>query len=183
MSAKILVVDDDMVARVRLCELLHKEGFETAEAVDGTSALDQFGKVRPDLVLLDVVMPEPDGFEVCRILKGDLESRLTPVLLVTSLGSTEHRVQGIEAGANEFLSKPVDTIELMARVRALLSLKRFTDDLERAESVILAIAGAIEARDPCTGGHCQRLSEYGRRLADRIGLALKDVEACRSTLR
>ena len=179
MSGKILVVDDDMVSRAAVCQMLREEGFVVTEAVDGTTALEQFSKDPPDLVLLDVIMPEPNGFEVCQRLKDDPETRLTPVVLLTGLDTTGDRVQGIEAGADEFLSKPVERVELIARVRSLLNLKRFTDDLEHAESVILALASAIEARDPLTKGHCQRLSDYSKRLAERVGLSSEDIEACR----
>ena len=179
MIGKILVVDDDMVGRAAVCQMLRDEGFTVTEAVDGDTALEQFYKDPPDLVLLDVIMPEPNGFEVCQRLKDDPETRLIPVVLLTGLDSTGDRVEGIEAGADEFLSKPVESVELMARVRSLLNLKRFTDDLEHAESVILALASAIEARDPLTEGHCQRLSDYSRRLAERVGLTSEDIEACR----
>ena len=101
------------------------------------------------------------------------------MVLLTHLGSTDDRVRGIEAGADEFLTKPVEKVELLARVRSLLNLKRFTDDLEHAESLILMLARAIEARDQYTEGHCNRLSEYSRRFAERIGLSADEVEACR----
>ncbi len=179
MNGKILLVDDDAVGRAAVGQMLRTNGFEVIEAVDGTSALKRFKEDRPDLVLLDVVMPEPDGFEVCRTLKADPETRLTPVVLLTGLDKTNDRVKGIEAGADEFLSKPVESIELIARARSLLNLKRFTDALERAETVILTLASAIEARDPKTEGHCNRLSAYGGRLAERLGLGSDQVEACR----
>lgn len=179
-TAKILVVDDDAVTRAVITQVLHEEGvFEVTEAADGAAALDRFSRDQPDLVLLDVIMPELDGFEVCRRIKEDQETRLTPVVLLTALGSTDSRVRGIEAGADEFLTKPVERVELLARVRSLLKLKRFTDDLERAESLILMLASTIEARDPYTEGHCNRISEYSRRFAERIGLNADDVEACR----
>ncbi len=179
-TAKILVVDDDAVTRAVITQVLQQEGvFEVTEAVDGAAALDQFSRVQPDLVLLDVIMPELDGFEVCRRIKQDQATRLTPVVLLTALDSTGDRVRGIEAGADEFLTKPVEKVELLARVRSLLNLKRFTDDLERAEALILMLASAIEARDPYTEGHCNRLSEYCRRFAERIGLGADEVEACR----
>ena len=177
-TAKILVVDDDAVTRAVITQVLHEEGvFEVTEAIDGATALDRFSRDQPDLVLLDVIMPELDGFEVCRRIKEDQETRLTPVVLLTALGSTDSRVRGIEAGADEFLTKPVERVELLARVRSLLKLKRFTDDLERAESLILMLASTIEARDPYTEGHCYRISEYSRRFAERIGLNADDVEA------
>ncbi len=126
MNGKILVVDDDAVGRAAVCQMLSRNGFEVIEAVDGTSALERFKEDQPDLVLLDVVMPEPNGFEVCRTLKADTETRLVPVVLLTGLDRTNDRVQGIEAGADEFLSKPVESVELIARARSLLNLKRFT---------------------------------------------------------
>lgn len=179
-TARILVVDDDAVTRAVITQVLQKEGgFQVTEAVDGAAALDRFSRDQPDLVLLDVIMPGPDGFEVCRKIKEDQETRLTPVVLLTHLGSTDDRVRGIEAGADEFLTKPVEKVELLARVRSLLNLKRFTDDLEHAESLILMLARAIEARDQYTEGHCNRLSEYSRRFAERIGLSADEVEACR----
>ena len=179
MNGRILVVDDDAVGRTVVCQMLRSNGFDVIEAVDGTSALERFKEDPPDLVLLDVVMPEPNGFEVCRALKADPETRLIPVVLLTGLDKTDDRVRGIEAGADEFLSKPVESVELIARARSLLNLKRFTDDLEHAETVILSLASAIEARDPNTEGHCDRLSVYGGRLAERLGLSPDQVEACR----
>ena len=179
MNGRILVVDDDAVGRTVVCQMLRSNGFDVIEAVDGTSALERFKEDPPDLVLLDVVMPEPNGFEVCRALKADPETRLIPVVLLTGLDKTDDRVRGIEAGADEFLSKPVESVELIARARSLLNLKRFTDDLEHAETVILSLASAIEARDPNTEGHCDRLSVYGGRLAERLGLSPDHVEACR----
>ncbi len=179
MNGKILLVDDDAVGRAAVGQMLRTNGFEVIEAVDGTSALKRFKEDRPDLVLLDVVMPEPNGFEVCRTLKADPETRLTPVVLLTGLDKTDDRVHGIEAGADEFLSKPVESVELIARARSLLNLKRFTDDLEHAEAVILTLANAIEARDPSTEGHCNRLSHYSSRLAERLGMGSDQVDACR----
>ena len=179
-TAKILVVDDDAVTRAVITRVLREEGvFEVTEAADGVAALDRFSTDQPDLVLLDVLMPELDGFAVCRNIKEDQETRLTPVVLLTALGSTFDRVRGLEAGADEFLTKPVERVELLARVRSLLKLKQFTDVLESAEALILMLASAIEARDPYTEGHCNRLSENSRRFAERIGLSADEVEACR----
>ena len=124
-------------------------------------------------------MPRMGGFEVCRHLKQNPETRLTPVVLVTELAATEDRIQGIEAGANEFLSKPVDRNELLARVRSLLALKGYTDELERAESVLFALARSIEGKDPYTEGHCERLSDYSSRLGERVGLPPDEITALR----
>ena len=148
-------------------------------ADDGQAGLEEFVRNQPDLVLLDIMMPRVDGVEVCRQLKKNPESRLTPVVLVTALSAKEDRVRGIEAGADDFLTKPVEGIELLARVRSLLNLKTYTDELERSESVLFALARSIEGRDPYTGGHCERLSNYSELLGRRIGLPEEQIIALR----
>lgn len=179
MAGKILIVDDDAVNRELLQEFLVAEGLEVVTAPDGRSSLDAFARLKPDLVLLDVNMPFLDGFEVCRRLKHNPDTRLTPVVLVTGLSATEDRVRGIKAGADGFVSKPVDHSELLAHVRSLLSLKAYTDELERAESVLFALARTIEGKDPSTEGHCERLSAYSAQLGGRIGLADDQILALR----
>jgi putative two-component system response regulator len=121
-------------------------------------------------VLLDVMMPGMNGFEVCRRLKADPVTRLTPVVLVTTLNTRDERIEGVEAGADDFLTKPVDMEQLRARVRALLRVKHFTDDLDSAEAVLLNLARAVEARDPLTAGHCERLVAYATALGAELGL-------------
>ncbi|MBI2815870.1 MAG: response regulator [Acidobacteria bacterium] len=179
MSAAILVVDDEPANRLLLEEMLTAHGYTVASSADGQAALEDFARLRPDLVLLDVIMPRLNGLEVCRRLKSNPDTRLTPVVLVTSLADSEDRVRGIEAGADDFLNKPVDMSELLARVRSLLSVKAYTDELERAESVLMALAHSIEAKDPYTEGHCERLSEYSAALGERIGLPVEQVIALR----
>ena len=118
-------------------------------------------------------MPGLSGFEVCERIKQNKATRLTPVVLITALQEREDRIHGINAGADDFLTKPVNPHELQARVRSLVRLKRYTDDLDSAESVILSLALVIEARDAYTDGHCQRLAnyatafEYGARIERR----------------
>jgi putative two-component system response regulator len=176
---KILVVDDDAANRELLQESLVAEGLEVVTAPDGRSSLEEFARFKPDLVLLDVNMPFLDGFEVCRRLKSNPETRLTPVVLVTGLTAREDRVRGIKSGADGFLSKPVDQSELLAHVRSLLSLKAHTDELERAELVLFALARCIEGKDPNTEGHCERLSGYSVRLGEEIGLPEEQLVALR----
>jgi len=179
MVEKILVVDDEALARTGLATLLRREGFEVSEANDGPAALSLCGTFYPDLILLDIMMPAMDGFDVCRRVKAAPETRLTPVVLITGLSETQDRIRGINAGADDFLSKPVDFNELMARTRSLLRLKQFTDELENAESVLFTLARSIEARDSYTRGHCERLSEMSARLGESLGLPEEHLKALR----
>jgi putative two-component system response regulator len=179
MSAKILIVDDEAGARNALAILLRREGFEVLDVHSGVSALRECTSFRPDLVLLDILMPEMDGFEVCRCIKAMPETRLTPVVLITGLSATGDRIKGINAGADDFLSKPIDFNELLARTRSLLRLKQYTDDLENAEGVLFSLAYCIEARDPYTHGHCERLAEMSARMGERLGLPEEHIKALR----
>ncbi|HKV03947.1 MAG TPA: HD domain-containing phosphohydrolase [Candidatus Acidoferrales bacterium] len=179
MFERILIVDDESAARIALATLLRREGFEVSDASGGEAALVQCASFRPDLILLDIVMPGMDGFEVCRRIKATPETRLTPVVLITGLTTTEDRIKGINAGADDFLSKPIDINELLARSRSLLRLKQFTDELENAEGVLFSLAYSIEARDPYTLGHCERLAEVSARLGEKLGLPDEDIKALR----
>ena len=125
--ARILVVDDEPLNIDYLQQELEVHGFVIETAANGVEALERVAAAPPDLVLLDVMMPELDGIAALRILKGDPETRLIPVVLMTALNAVEDRVRGIEAGADDFLSKPVDDRELLARIRTALSLKRTID--------------------------------------------------------
>ena len=152
-------------------------GYDVLTESDGESALKSVARHCPDLVLLDVNMPGIDGVEVCRRLKADAATRLIPVVLITTLTTSEDRVRGIEAGADDFIAKPPVIAELEARVRSLTRLKRYTDELDSAESVILSLGLTIEARDPYTTGHCQRLATYATTLATRLGLSETELVA------
>jgi len=175
----VLVVDD-LPANTRVLEaLLVREGYRVTCAENGQQALDIVSKDRPDLVLLDILMPKVDGYEVCRRLKADPATRLIPVVLVTGLTDTDSRIRGLEVGADDFMSKPFIVPEMRARVASLLRIKRYTDALDSAESVILSLAMTIEARDRATEGHCQRLAQYAVALGERLGLAADDLDALR----
>ncbi len=179
MPATILIADDHESSLAGLEGLLALEGYTVVTARDGEMALAEFRRVQPDLLLLDVNMPKLRGTEVCRHIKSDPETMLVPVVLITALTATQDRVAGIEAGADDFLNKPVQREPLIARVRSLLRLKTFTDELERAEAVLFALARSIEGKDPYTQGHCERLAEYSARLGEHMGLPAEEIRALR----
>src|ERR1700716_2536948 len=166
----ILVADDNEANRELLSELLSAEGYQVVCAADGQQALSRMGSDAIDLALLDVVMPRPTGFEICQAMKSKPETRLIPVILLTSLNSDADRIQGILCGADDFLNKPVNKHELLARVNSLTRLKHFTDELDNVETVLCSLALTIEAKDPYTEGHCDRLSKYSVALGEKLGL-------------
>jgi len=175
--ARVLVVDDAPQYRDVIRRILTARGYDVRTASSGDEALESMAAAPPDVVLLDVVMPGLDGFEVCRRIKANPLTRLVPVVLVTGLQGKDERIRGIEVGADDFLAKPPDWQELLARVQALVRLKRYTDGLDSAESVIMSLAMTIEIRDPYTEGHCQRLANYASSLGESLGLPAKDMEA------
>jgi putative two-component system response regulator len=174
LKGTILVADDNVSIREPLVEMLRLNCYRVIEVENGEQAFKEVCTNPVDLVLLDVMMPGPTGFSVCRAIKGRAETRFIPVVLITGLTSAEDRIRGIEAGADDFLHKPVKKEELLARVRSLVRLKRYTDELENAETVLCTLARSIEAKDPYTEGHCDRLSRYAVSLAEKIGLSRED---------
>jgi len=174
-----LIVDDQSIFADQLARLLRADGVSTRIVANGSAALESVDRNPPDIVLLDVGLPDVDGFEVCRRIKGNAARRLIPIVLVTGLHGREHRIAGINAGADDFISKPIDTEELKARVRSLLSLKRYTSELESAESVIIGLALMVEARDPYTAGHCERLARYATALGSELQMSDKELAALR----
>ncbi|HEY5619109.1 MAG TPA: HD domain-containing phosphohydrolase [Vicinamibacterales bacterium] len=174
---RVLVADDTDTIRALFEKLLTGDGYQVISAVDGIEALDAVSLHHPDVILTDVGMPGVDGIEVCRRLKGDPATHLTPVVLVTGLSELPDRIRGIEAGADDFLTKPVHPQELRARVAALLRMKQLTDALDSAESAFMALALTIEARDPTTKGHCERLAQRAVRLGRVLGVSSEDLDA------
>jgi putative two-component system response regulator len=174
---KVLVVDDKIDTVLLLRELLTSRGYTVLSAGDADEALFMIGSERPDLILLDVIMPGKSGYELCRELKADPNTRLIPIIMITGLSDRDDRIRGIEAGADDFLSKPLYPEELFARVRSLLKLKEFTDELDNAEAVLFSLALGVEARDPHTGDHCARLARYASQLGKLLKLDYDSIVA------
>ena len=160
----ILAVDDHPANLELLEAYLATTGFGFVTAADGEAALVAIDRYQPDLVLLDVVMPRLDGIEVCRRIKANPASRLLPVVLVTSLSSVQDRVRGLEAGADDFLTKPIDRDELMARVVTLIRAKELYDRLDDAEHIMAAFARVVEAKNGGTEAHVERVARTARAL-------------------
>ncbi len=173
--SRILVVDDNQDNAFLMQQLLRTHGYEVTIAHDADAAEAEMRREPADLVLLDVVMPPGrSGYEVCRAWKEDPATRLIPVVMITGLTDREDKIRGIEAGADDFLNKPIFPEELFARVKSLLKLKDFTDELDNAEAVLCSLGRSVESRDPYTEGHCERLARYASELGAHLGLDLDD---------
>lgn len=176
---RILVVDDLELNRLLLRDLLEAEGYRVREAVDGNEAILAVAHDPPDLILLDAVMPGRDGFSVTAALKSDPATRLVPIVMVTALSTLEDKLHAVALGVDDFLTKPINAAELRTRVRSLLALKRFTDELEHAARVLESLASVVERRDGYTGLHCQRVGAYARLVGSAMGLDEESLDVVR----
>ena len=169
-APRILVVDDQPSIAGLMSQLLSIRGYDVTTAANAEQAEAEIQRQQPDLILSDVMMPGKSGYELCRSLKENVATRLIPFVLITGLSDSSDRVRGIEAGADDFLNKPVLAEELIARVKSLLRLKEFTDELETADSVLCTLGLIVEGRDPYTEGHCERLSVRAADLGRHLGM-------------
>jgi putative two-component system response regulator len=169
-APRILVVDDQPSIAGLMSQLLTMRGYEVVTATSAEQAEAEVRRQLPDLILSDVMMPGRSGYDFCRSLKENAATRLIPFVLITGLSDSSDKVRGIEAGADDFLNKPVLAEELIARVKSLLRLKEFTDELETADSVLCTLGLIVEGRDPYTEGHCERLSVRAADLGRHLGM-------------
>jgi len=176
---RVLVVDDNPNTMILMHDLLASRGYDVVAVPDAAQAEAEILRRAPDLVLSDVIMPGKSGYELCRELKENPATRLIPFVLITGLSEREDRVRGIEAGADDFLNKPIFPEELFARVKSLLKLKEFTDELETAESILCTLGLSVESRDPYTEGHCERLAENASNLGRHLQLDQDEIIALR----
>jgi putative two-component system response regulator len=178
-TSRILVVDDEPLNAKLLEALLAPMNYEVIKAFNGEEALSLVSKVDVDLVLLDIMMPGLDGYEVCQHLKASEATRLIPIVMVTALDDIEAKIKGIEVGADDFLTKPPNKVELLARIRSLINVKSLNDRLANFENVLFSLAGAVEAKDAYTQGHIQRVANMAVALARKMGLSKSEIESVR----
>jgi putative two-component system response regulator len=166
----VLVAEDDAANRALLSRLLDRAGFRSVAVADGRDAVRAAIDESPDLVLLDVGLPGLNGLDVCRRLRADPRTVALPIILVTGQTASRDVVAGLDAGADDFVRKPYDEAELMARVRSVLRLARVTAEMVGAHGVIAALANAVEAKDATTELHCQRLAGLAHQLGMQAGM-------------
>ena len=166
----VLIAEDDVANRALLARLLERAGYRSIAVADGRDALRAAIEEDPDLVLLDIGLPGLNGLDVCRRLRADPRTVALPIILVTGQVTSRDVVAGLDAGADDFVRKPYDEAELMARVRSVLRLARVTAEVVGAHGVIAALANAVEAKDATTEQHCQRLAGLAHELGMRAGL-------------
>lgn len=178
-SPRILLVDDSAENIITLEQILEDSDYEIFKAYSGDEALNQVKLVQPDLILLDVIMPGKNGYEVAKIIKENQKTRLIPIIMLTALEGKDERLKGYNSGVDDFISKPFNIFELRARVRNLLKLRTYINELDHAEQIIFTLARTVEAKDKYTEGHCERLSIMGSKLGQRINLPETDITILR----
>ncbi len=173
----LLVVESVETNRRVLRSMLRNEGYRILEAGQAREAFTLLKSERVDLIILDLMLPEVSGLDFCRVVKANRDTRFVPVLIMTSLQGVDIEVAGIASGADEFLVKPLHPTIVRARIGAMLRQKRAVDSLEEAESILFALAQAVEHRDRCTSGHCDRLATLSMALGTALGLQRSQILA------
>jgi putative two-component system response regulator len=180
---QILIVDDNTYVASLLQTGLSAEGYQIRVASDGFTALKLIAQSLPDLILLDLEMPGLNGDEVCRRLKSSPTTHLIPVVMITAQSDLRNRLDAWEYGADEFLGKPFHMVEVLARCRSLLRIKGLVEERDSAESVVFALARAVEAKSPYTHGHSERVQTYSLLLADALSRSAREREVlCKGAL-
>lgn len=178
-NPSILIVDDNPTLTELLCSQLKPYKYYIDIAYDGEEALDKIRRSPPDLVLLDLMMPRISGFEICKRLKEGKDTRFIPIIVITALQEQCDKLKAIELGADDFLVKPINRIELVTRIKSLLRMKLLHDDLDTSESILFSLVQALEAKDFYTRGHSERVADISVRLARRMEQGEFDIESIR----
>jgi putative two-component system response regulator len=176
-AVHVFAVDDDASSLEVLEAACAIAGFRFSSTSRPKDVLKLVRELEPDVILLDVMMPELDGFELCRLIKAEEALQLIPIVLVTALDSKGDKIKGLKSGCDDFMSKPIDRIELTARVTSLARVRRLTENLDDAEKVLEMLARGVEAKDETTGDHCDRLTSAGISFGKHLGFSTPDVKA------
>jgi putative two-component system response regulator len=170
----VLVVDDVQPNLELMEAVFEKAGLYVYSALSAEAALSIYAREHIDIAVLDVMMPGMNGFELCRKLKHFSEKEFMPVVLVTALNEKKNRIAGLEAGADDFISKPFDTQELLAKIRSLLKLKELHEQLDHSENIIFSLVLTLEARDHYTKGHSTRVGDLSAEFGAFLGFTTRD---------
>lgn len=176
---KVLVVDDNETNVELICMHLKPLNYDIYRAYDGDEALQKVQEVQPDLILLDLMMPKVSGYQVCKQLKDDPKTTLIPIIVITALRELDDKIKAMELGADDFLIKPFNKIELLTRIKSLLRLKQLYDEMDHTEDMVIALVEALEAKDIYTRGHSERVAKYSVILARELGMNETEVEIIR----
>jgi putative two-component system response regulator len=172
----ILAADDNEQNLQLLEEYLWQWGYEVVVARDGREAVGLFSQHNPDLCVLDIMMPNMDGYEACARIKSTLGGRRVPIVMLTALTGTEDKIRALENGADDFLNKPINREELRTRIQSLLKIRALRRELDSSENILVTLTSALENKDPKSGGHIHRVASYSAQLCDRIGMTTEDRE-------
>ncbi len=173
---KILIADDSRPDAEILAQLLRDHGYSSIIANNGIDAIETAIKELPDLVLLDVDMPGENGYEVARQLKSFRATRFVPIIMLTALSELGAKLEGLEAGVDDFITKPYRSVELLTRIRSLLRVKALNDQLDDAENIIFTLARIIEAKDSYTLGHADRVSRFAVSLGKKLNRSKEELD-------
>jgi putative two-component system response regulator len=173
----VAVIEDEPTQRTLLSRVLERDGYRVMGLADGELGLRAIVEYSPDLVLLDLNLPRMDGYEICRQLRADPITATLPVIVITAHTSLDDMVAALDAGADDFLAKPVQQAELLARMRSAIRLRRSITSLERATQIVAALANAVEAKDVGLVHHCRWLAHHAGRVGVMVGLRGEELEA------
>jgi len=176
---KILIVDDNPTVVELLRSHLKPYPYGVELAYDGEEALERVRSEPPDLILLDLMMPRISGFEICQRIKSDKRTQFIPIIVITALSEQEDKLKAIELGADDFLVKPINRLELTTRIKSLLRMKLMHDDLDTSESILFSLAAALESKDFYTRGDSDRVAQLAVEIAKRMGLTERQIESIR----
>jgi putative two-component system response regulator len=172
----VLAVDDNEQNLQLLEEYLFDWGYDVVLARDGAEAVELYPRCNPSIIVLDVMMPVMDGYEACELIKSSPAGRTIPILMLTALTGSSEKIRALEAGADDFLNKPINREELRTRIRSLIRIRNLRKELDSSENIIMSLTSALESKDPKTSGHVHRVAAYAAQLCDKLGLSPEEKE-------